>query len=73
MVEYSDVQLFVRPIGPDTKHEEIEEFFSEVGPIKELRMMPGYAFIEYETPEVAKKAFSEFIEKPFKGENLQIE
>ncbi|VEU24299.1 DEKNAAC105627 [Brettanomyces naardenensis] len=73
MSEYSDVQLFVRPISPDVKHEDIEEFFSQVGPIKELRLMPGYAFIEYETPELAQKAFSEYIDKSFQGESLQIE
>ncbi|QPG76024.1 hypothetical protein FOA43_003410 [Brettanomyces nanus] len=73
MSEYSDVQLFVRPIGPDAKHEEVEEFFAEAGAIRELRLMPGYAFVEYETAETAQKAFSQFIDKPFQGETLQIE
>ncbi|KAG7889399.1 hypothetical protein KL936_002973 [Ogataea polymorpha] len=71
--EYSDVQLFVRPIGPHVTHEEVEEYFSQVGPLKELRLMPGYAFVEYPNPETAEKAFSEFLEKPFAGEPLQIE
>ncbi|ODV87108.1 hypothetical protein CANARDRAFT_85459 [[Candida] arabinofermentans NRRL YB-2248] len=71
--EYSDVQLFVRPIGPDVTHEEVEEYFTQAGELKELRLMPGYAFIEFETAESAQRAFTEFLNKPFAGEPLQIE
>lgn len=71
--EYSTVQLFVRPININAKHDEVESFFAECGNLKELRLMPGYAFVEYETPEEAEKAFKELAEKPFQGEILQIE
>lgn len=71
--EYSNVQLFVRPINAQTKHDEVQEFFAESGPLRELRLMPGYAFVEYETPEVAEKAFNELVEKTFQGEPLQVE
>lgn len=71
--EYSDVQLFVRPINAQAKHEEVQEFFAESGPLRELRLMPGYAFVEYENAEVADKAFKDLVEKQFQGEPLQVE
>ncbi|KAG0679400.1 hypothetical protein C6P40_005351 [Pichia californica] len=71
--EFSEVQLFVRPINAQAKHEEVQEFFSESGPLRELRLMPGYAFVEYESPEIAEKAFKELADKTFQGEPLQVE
>jgi transcription initiation factor TFIID subunit 15 len=71
--EYSTVQLFVRPINTQAKHEEVQDFFAESGPLKELRLMPGYAFVEYETSEAAEKAYKELTEKTFQGEPLQVE
>lgn len=35
--------------------------------------MPGYAFVEFETPEIAEKAYKELTEKTFQGEPLQVE
>ncbi|KGK36196.1 hypothetical protein JL09_g4650 [Pichia kudriavzevii] len=70
---YSKVQLFVRPIGAHAKHEEVQDFFAEHGALRELRLMPGYAFVEYESAEIAEKAHRELSEKTFQGEPLQVE
>jgi transcription initiation factor TFIID subunit 15 len=71
--QYSTVQLFVRPISAQARHDEVQEFFAECGALKELRLMPGYAFVEYESAEIADKAFKELADKTFLGETLQVE
>ncbi|GMM28557.1 mRNA-binding protein [Martiniozyma asiatica (nom. inval.)] len=70
---YSTVQLFVRPVPPNATHSEVQDFFGGVGPLKELRMMPGYVFVEYENAEAASEAFKTLSESTFLGEPLQVE
>ena len=55
--------VFVGNVGFRTTVEGLREFFSECGPIKDVRIAmneegrsKGFAHVEFETPEAAKKA-----------------
>ncbi|CDK27746.1 unnamed protein product [Kuraishia capsulata CBS 1993] len=73
MSELSQVQLFVRPIPFDVEQSEIEELFGVSGPVKEVRLMNGYAFVEFENNDDARAAVDSLANTDFKGEALQIE
>ncbi|KAK9463612.1 uncharacterized protein V1516DRAFT_668272 [Lipomyces oligophaga] len=70
---YSDVRLYVRPLGQDVIREDLEDFFRGFGTIVDLRIMGGYAFVEFETPRQAEDIIGEFNNKDFMGERLLVE
>lgn len=71
--EKPNTKLFVRPIGWDVTQEEVENHFSGVGPLQEVQMMRGYAFITYENVEDANRAFDTLVNTELAGQPLQIE
>lgn len=66
-------KLFVRPIGFETPQEAIESHFAAIGPLVEVQIMRGYAFVTYETPEDANKAIDSLTGSDLDGQALQIE
>lgn len=66
-------KLFVRPIGFDVAREQVEDHFSAVGPLFDVQMMRGYAFITYENADDAARALETLSDADFAGNNLQIE
>lgn len=66
-------KLFVRPIGFETPQEAIESHFADIGPLVEVQIMRGYAFVTYESPEDASKAVESLSGSDLDGQTLQIE
>lgn len=66
-------KLFVRPFGFETSREQVEAHFSEVGPLVDVQMMRGYAFITYEKSEDASRAIDTLSNTDLGGAPLQIE
>lgn len=66
-------KLFVRPLGFEVSQEEVEGYFGELGPLIEVQMMRGYAFITYENPEDASRAVDTLSNTELGGQPLQIE
>lgn len=66
-------KLFVRPLGYETSREMVEAHFSEVGPLVDVQMMRGYAFITYENPLDATRAVDTLTNTDLGGAPLQIE
>lgn len=66
-------KLFVRPIGFETPQEAIEKHFSDIGPVVEVQIMRGYAFVTFENHEDAAKAVETLAGSDLDGQALQIE
>lgn len=66
-------KLFVRPFGFEVTQEDVEAHFGDVGPLIEVQMMRGYAFITYENPEDAARALDTLANTELGGQALQIE
>lgn len=66
-------KLFVRPLGFDVEREQVEEHFGELGPLVDVQLMRGYAFITYENPEDASRAVDTLTNTELAGQPLQIE
>ncbi|KAI3645049.1 hypothetical protein MP228_011213 [Amoeboaphelidium protococcarum] len=83
--EYSRTTLHVRNIPLDCEQQELEAFFSEVGPIRFCFIIAGkkskdgvkqqssaYGFVQYLVPEDAEKALSMLQKVKFSGVNLKL-
>ncbi|EFA86091.1 hypothetical protein PPL_01328 [Heterostelium album PN500] len=75
-------QIFISNLPFDTKKEEIEEFFSEVGPIKRSFIVTkkddktkctGNAFLWFALADHAKEAIKSFNNKKFKNRSIKVE
>lgn len=66
-------KLFVRPIGFDVTREHIEQHFGEIGPVSDVQVMRGYAFVTYENADDASKAFDQLSNSDFAGQVLTLE
>ncbi|QEL58987.1 hypothetical protein SBP28_001020 [Candidozyma auris] len=66
-------KVFVRPIGFETPQEAIESHFSQVGPVAEVQIMRGYAFVSFQNPEDAAKATESLAGTELDGQALQVE
>lgn len=66
-------KVFVRPLDYNIPSEEVQDFFSAAGPIVEVQMMRGYAFIKFEEESGAQKAVADFHDVEFHGQNLIVE
>ncbi|ANB12135.1 mRNA-binding protein NPL3 [Sugiyamaella lignohabitans] len=73
MSELDLARLFVRPVGPDVSKEELEDVFRAYGEVSEVKLMRGYAFVEFGNEEEAKAARDGLNETDFHGQNFQIE
>ncbi|GEQ68539.1 hypothetical protein JCM33374_g2207 [Metschnikowia sp. JCM 33374] len=66
-------KLFVRPIGFDTSREAVEELFAAVGPVVDVQLMRGYAFVTFGAKEDAARALDTLSNTDLDGNSLQIE
>ena len=70
--ELSTTRLFVRPFPPDVQESELNEIFSPFGPMKEVKILNGFAFVEFEEPEAASRAIEEVNGKSFANQPLEV-
>lgn len=66
-------KLFVRPLGFEVEREQVEEHFGEIGPLADVQLMRGYAFITYENADDASRALDTLTNTELAGQPLQIE
>jgi RNA recognition motif-containing protein len=73
-------RLFVGNLSYQTIENELQEYFSQAGPVTSVNLMldkftgksRGFAFIEYATPAEAEKAVEVFHGKEFHGRALTV-
>ncbi|CAK7902406.1 hypothetical protein CAAN1_18S02938 [[Candida] anglica] len=66
-------KIFVRPLGYEAEQEQVEAHFADCGPISEVQLMRGFAFVTFENTEDAKKAVDTLEGSDFQGQQLQVE
>ncbi|KAI5800906.1 hypothetical protein FPQ18DRAFT_365508 [Pyronema domesticum] len=73
--EYSGTRLYLGNLPKDTRRQEVEDFFNENGhgTITEVKLMDGFGFIQYDSPDDAKDIVPNFHGKDFKGQNLVVQ
>lgn len=70
--ELSTTRLFVRPFPFDVQESELNEIFSPFGPMKEVKILNGFAFVEFEEADAASKAVAEVNGKTFANQPLEV-
>ena len=73
-------RLFVGNLSYQTMENDLQEYFSQVGPVTSVNLMldkvtgksRGFAFVEFATAEEANKAVEEFHNKEFQGRTLTV-
>ncbi|CCH60663.1 hypothetical protein TBLA_0D01550 [Henningerozyma blattae CBS 6284] len=70
--ELSTTRLFVRPFPFDVQESELNEIFAPFGAMKEVKILNGFAFVEFEEPESASKAIEEVNGKTFADQPLEV-
>ncbi|KAA8914301.1 hypothetical protein FN846DRAFT_897010 [Sphaerosporella brunnea] len=75
MPEYSGTRLYLGNLPKETRKQEVEDFFNEFGHgnITEVKLMDGFGFIQYESPDDAKDIVPTFHGKEFKGNQLIVQ
>ncbi|RLV94707.1 Nucleolar protein 3 [Spathaspora sp. JA1] len=66
-------QLFVRPIGFDVPREQIEDHFAPAGPVVDVQLMRGFAFVRFENEDDAARAVDTLNDSEFDGQRLLVE
>ncbi|CUM57358.1 unnamed protein product [Debaryomyces tyrocola] len=66
-------KIFVRPLAFEVEREQVEAHFSDVGPLTDVQLMRGFAFVTFENEEDAKRAVETLDNTDFEGQPLQIE
>ncbi|HSG01438.1 MAG TPA: RNA-binding protein [Vicinamibacterales bacterium] len=73
-------KLYVGNLPFQTTEDELQELFSQAGPVESVRVMRdmatgrarGFAFVEMTTDEAAEAAINQFNEKEFGGRALTV-
>lgn len=72
--------IFIRGISFDANEKDLEDLFSDVGPVKQCFLVRvkdqpkhrGFGFVQYSLPEDAERAVTECNGKRLKGRKLQV-
>ena len=75
-----NTKLFVGNLAFSVSENDLEDLFSQHGPVSEVNLMldratgrpRGFAFVTMATPEAAKAAVDALNGKPFEGRNLTV-
>lgn len=70
--ELSTTRLFVRPFPFDVQESELNEIFGPFGPMKEVKILNGFAFVEFEESDSAARAIEEVNGKTFANQPLEV-
>ncbi|CUS23444.1 LAQU0S10e00518g1_1 [Lachancea quebecensis] len=70
--ELSTTRLFVRPFPFDVQDSELNEIFAPFGPMKEVKILNGFAFVEFEEADSAARAIEEVNGKSFANQPLEV-
>ncbi|ODV77858.1 uncharacterized protein CANTADRAFT_54275 [Suhomyces tanzawaensis NRRL Y-17324] len=65
-------KVFARPLF-EVEREAVEEHFASAGKVVEVQLMPGYAFVTFETPDEATAAVDTLNKTEFNGQELLVE
>ncbi|CAN3365669.1 hypothetical protein DICA2_E28700 [Diutina catenulata] len=69
----SSHKVFVRPIGFNTRYEDLEDHFGSVGKIANIQLMRGYGFVTFETADEVAAAVEKLHDSELMGERLVVE
>lgn len=70
--ELSDTRLFVKPFPPDVTEAEMREIFEPFGALKEIKILNGFAFVEFEEADSASQAVQNVAGKMFADYPLEV-
>lgn len=70
--EKSTTRLFVRPFPFDVQESELNEIFAPFGPMKEVKILNGFVFVEFEEADSAARAIEEVNGKTFADQPLEV-
>ncbi len=76
----NEKRLFVGNLSYQTMENDLQDYFSQAGAVTSVNLMidkmtgksRGFAFVEFATPEEAKKAVEQFHNKEFQGRALTV-
>ncbi|BGP42984.1 hypothetical protein JCM10450v2_007103 [Rhodotorula kratochvilovae] len=73
MSEMSGRRLYVGRIPQQATRADFEQYFGAVGRLVDIRIMAGFAFLEYDQLRDAEQAVNDFNNKDFLGERILVE
>ena len=68
-----NAQIFVAKLAPSIDERELDYQFSKYGRIRNIRLMRGYAFVEYEDYRDAHDAIYEMDGKRIEGQRIVVQ
>ncbi|SGY25418.1 BQ5605_C018g08611 [Microbotryum silenes-dioicae] len=66
-------RLYIGHLGPDVQRQDLEAYFSPLGRIVDIRVMGGFAFLEYEDLKDAEAAVADLHGRDFMGDRISVE
>ncbi|CAI5757235.1 unnamed protein product [Candida verbasci] len=72
-MEQVSKQLYVRPIDSGVTRDEIEAHFSQAGPVADIKLLEGYAFVTYEDEATSERALNELHNSDLAGQRINVE
>ncbi|GAA5887280.1 hypothetical protein JCM5296_004586 [Sporobolomyces johnsonii] len=66
-------RLYIGRVPPQASRRDLEEYFGTHGRLVDVRVMSGFAFLEYDQLRDAEQAVQDFDKKEFMGERLLVE
>lgn len=66
-------QIFIAKLSNSVREKDLDYEFRRFGPIKNIQLKRGYAFVEYEDYRDAEEAISEMDQKKFEGQRIVVQ
>lgn len=66
-------QIFIAKLAPEVRERDIDYEFKRFGPIKNVQMKRGYAFVEYEDHRDAEDAIREMDGAKIEGQRIVVQ
>ncbi|GAA5853194.1 hypothetical protein JCM8547_000236 [Rhodosporidiobolus lusitaniae] len=72
-LKMSGRRLYIGRVPQQASNRDFQEYFGSLGKLVEVRIMAGFAFIEYDQLRDAEQAVAEYNNKDFLGERILVE
>jgi arginine/serine-rich splicing factor 4/5/6 len=66
-------QIFIAKLSSNVRERDLEDEFKQFGPIRNIELKRGYAFIEYEHYKDADDAIKEMDSRRFEGNRIVVQ
>lgn len=72
LLKMSGRRLYIGRVSQDATRQDLQSYFGTHGPIVDVRLMGGFAFLEFEELKDAEQAQGDFNGKEFMGDRLVV-